>query len=425
MLEKILNSRNIERALRAVERNQGSGGIDDMQSDELRPFVNANRRILVTRIIEGRYEPSPVRKVEIPKAQGGVRMLGIPTVTDRMIQQAVYLALSPMCEEAFDKHSYGFRPRKNAHQAVQTAQGYLNEGYTWTIELDLEKFFDKVNHQKLMHLLSHKVKDKRTLLLINAYLKSGIMEGGLVSQRIEGTPQGSPLSPLLSNIMLHELDMELNRRGHKFVRYADDCSIYVKSEKSAKRVLESIIKYIEGDLLLKVNREKTRISRPQGSQLLGFSFYKTKGRYEIRISEKSLNRIKAKCKAITRSSNPASETSKLKKLDEVIRGWVNYFKIANAKSNMQKLDEMVRTRLRIMTWRRWKRIRTRVIGLIKLGIEQSQAYMWGNTSKKACRVAHSPILLRTLNIKHWRKAGYVGFCNYYSVWQTDGRASLF
>ena len=264
MLEKILNSRNIERALRAVERNQGSGGVDDMQSDELRPFVNANRRILVNRLLEGSYEPSPIRKVEIPKNTGGVRMLGIPTVVDRMIQQAIHLTLSPMYEEEFDKHSYGFRPGKNAHQAVQTAQGYLNEGYSWIIELDLEKFFDKVNHQKLMHLLSHKVKDKRTLLLINAYLKSGIMEDGLVSQRIEGTPQGSPLSPLLSNIMLHELDKELNERGHKFVRYADDCSIYVRSEKSAKRAMDSIIKYIECELKLKVNREKTKISRPQG-----------------------------------------------------------------------------------------------------------------------------------------------------------------
>lgn len=425
MLEKILNSRNIERALRAVERNQGSGGVDDMQSDELRPFVNANRRILVNRLLEGSYEPSPIRKVEIPKNTGGVRMLGIPTVVDRMIQQAIHLTLSPMYEEEFDKHSYGFRPGKNAHQAVQTAQGYLNEGYSWIIELDLEKFFDKVNHQKLMHLLSHKVKDKRTLLLINAYLKSGIMEDGLVSQRIEGTPQGSPLSPLLSNIVLHELDKELNERGHKFVRYADDCSIYVRSEKSAKRAMDSIIKYIECELKLKVNREKTKISRPQGSQLLGFSFYKTKGKYEIRISEKSLNRIKAKCKFKTRSSDPTSEKSKILKLDAIIRGWVNYFKIANAKSNMQKLDEMVRSRLRIMTWRKWKRIRTKVVNLMNLGIERSKAYMWGNTSKKPCRISHSPILLRTLNNKYWRKAGYVGFYNYYSTWQTETCSLLF
>jgi RNA-directed DNA polymerase len=425
MLEKILNSRNLERSLSAVERNKGSGGIDDMQSDELRPFVNANRRVLVNRILAGSYQPGAVRKVEIPKGSGGVRMLGIPTVTDRMLQQAIYQWLSPMYEGEFDKDSYGFRAGKNAHQAVLTAQGYLNAGYTWIIELDLEKFFDKVNHQKLMHLLSQKIEDKRTLLLINAYLKSGILEGGLVSQRIEGTPQGSPLSPLLSNIMLNELDKELRARGHKFVRYADDCSIYVRSEKSAKRVAESIIKYIEGELLLKVNREKTRISRAHESQLLGFSFYTMKGRHEIRISEKSLHRIQAKCKAITRSSDPASEESRLMKLDEVIRGWVNYFRIAKAKTKMEMLDEMVRSRLRILTWRGWKRIRTKVVNLVHLGIKHSQAYMWGNTSKGPCRVSHSPILLRTLNIKYWRKAGYVGFSTYYSTWQTNMGSLVF
>jgi RNA-directed DNA polymerase len=425
MLETILNSRNIERSLIAVERNKGSGGIDDMQSDELRPFVNANRRLLVNRILEGNYQPSPVRKVEIPKGSGGVRMLGIPTVTDRMLQQAIYQWLSPMYEGEFDKDSYGFRPGKNAHQAVITAQGYLNEGYTWIIELDLEKFFDKVNHQKLMHLLSHKVKDKRTLLLINAYLKSGIMEGGLVSQRIEGTPQGSPLSPLLSNIMLHELDKELRERGHKFVRYADDCSIYVRSEKSANRVAESMIKYIESELLLKVNREKTKISRAHESHLLGFSFYRTKGRHEIRISEQSLHRIKAKCKAITRSSASASERSSLMKLEEIIRGWVNYFRIAKAKTKMELLDEMVRSRLRILIWRSWKRIRTKVANLVHLGIEQSTAYIWGNTSKGPCRISHSPILLRTLNINYWRRAGYIGFTTHYCNWQNNQGSTLF
>jgi RNA-directed DNA polymerase len=425
MLEKILNSRNLERSLRAVERNKGSGGIDDMQSDELRPLVNANRRFLVNKILEGNYQPSPVRKVAIPKASGGVRLLGIPTVTDRMLQQAIYQWLSPMYEEEFDKDSYGFRPGKNAHQAVLTAQGYLNAGYTWIIELDLEKFFDKVNHQKLMHLLSQKVEDKRTMLLINAYLKSGIMEGGLVSQRIEGTPQGSPLSPLLSNIMLDELDKKLRERGHKFVRYADDCSIYVRSEKSAKRVAESIIKYIESELLLKVNREKTRISRAHESQLLGFSFYTMKGKHEIRISEKSLHRIQTKCKAITRSSDPTSERSRLTKLEEVIRGWVNYFKIAKAKLRMARLDEMVRTRLRILMWRRWKRIRTRVASLVGLGIDRSKAYTWGNTSKGPCRLAHSPILRMTLNNSYWRRAGYTGFSTHYSHWQPNRGPVLF
>lgn len=422
MLDKILNRQNIERAIKAVERNDGAGGVDDRQSDELRPFVNANCQSLLNSIREGRYQPSPVRKVEIPKATGGVRTLGIPTVVDRMIQQAIYQVLSPIYEEVFDKHSYGFRPGKNAHQAVIQAQRYLNEGYNWILELDLEKFFDKVNHQKLMHLLSQRVKDKSTLLLINSYLKTGILEGGLVSQRTEGTPQGSPLSPLLSNIMLHELDQELNKRGHRFVRYADDCSIYVKSKKSAKRVKESIIKFLEGDLLLKVNPEKTRISRAHESYLLGFSFYQKKGRYEIRISPKSVNRVKTKCKEITRSSDPKSESLKLTKLDALIRGWVNYFKIANAKSTMAKLDELVRSRLRISTWRRWKRIRTKVTNLLQLGVEKMKAYMWGNTSKGACRVAHSPILKRTLDMKYFRKRGYIGFYNY---WQAGREPTLF
>lgn len=422
MLEKILNRRNIERAISAVERNDGAGGVDDQQSDELRPFVNANCQRLVNSIRDGSYQPRPVRKVEIPKATGGMRTLGIPTVLDRMIQQAIYQVLSPVYEEDFDKNSYGFRRGKNAHQAVLKAQVYLNEGYHWIIELDLEKFFDKVNHQKLMHLLSQKVKDKSTLLLINSYLKTGIMEGGLVSQRTEGTPQGSPLSPLLSNIILHELDVELNKRGHRFVRYADDCSIYLKSKKSAERVKESIIKFLEGDLLLKVNREKTRVSRAHESYLLGFSFYQMKGRYEIRISPKSVNRVKTKCREITRSSDPKSESLKLTKLNELIRGWVNYFKIANAKSTMAKLDEMVRSRLRISTWRRWKRIRTKVTNLLKLGLTKMKAYMWGNTSKGACRVAHSPILKRTLDMKYFRQRGYLGF---YTYWQADRVPTLF
>lgn len=424
MLERIIDRRNIEKALIAVERNGGAAGIDNLQSDELRQFLYIHYQWLCQKILEGSHKPKPVRKVEIPKPQGGVRMLGIPTVTDRMLQQAIHQVLSPVYEEQFDKNSFGFRPGKNAHQAVLTAKEYINAGHDWIIELDLEKFFDKVNHQKLMALLSNTVKDKRTLKLINAYLRSGIMEGGMISQRKEGTPQGSPLSPLLSNVMLHELDKELNRRGHKFVRYADDCSIYVRSEKSAKQVAENITNYIEKKLGLKVNREKTRVSRPIESQLLGFSFYKDKEKYEIRISKKSLKRIKEKCKRITRSSDPTPQQAKLEKLEAVVCGWVNYFKIAKAKKSMQRLDEMIRTRLRITTWRRWKRIKTKLNNLIKLGIAKSKAHLWANSSKGACRIAHSPILCRTLNIEYWRKAGYTGFYNYYN-WQTDGQPSLF
>lgn len=424
MLERILDRRNIENALKAVERNDGAAGIDNMQSDELRPFVNVHYQSLLKSILEGSYKPQAVRKVEIPKPQGGVRMLGIPTVTDRMLQQAIHQWLSPQYEENFHKNSFGFRPKKNSHQAVSTAKEYLNAGYNQVIELDLEKFFDRVNHQKLMSLLSKKVKDARTLKLISAYLQSGIMEDGMVSQRTEGTPQGSPLSPLLSNIILDEMDKELEKRGHKFVRYADDCSIYVKSEKAAQRVMQSITRYIEKELLLKVNREKTKVSNPNQSYLLGFSFYKTKGEYQIRIAPKSIQRIKEKCKRLTKSSDPIKEEIRLRKLDETIRGWVNYFKIAKAKSKMQELDEMLRNRLRIITWKRWKRIKTKIGNLIKLGVEKGRAYQLGNTSKKACRVAHSPILLTTLNINYWREKGYRGFFNYYQ-WQTEGQPLLF
>ncbi|UKJ05967.1 group II intron reverse transcriptase/maturase [Solitalea lacus] len=425
MLERIFDRRNLERALVAVERNQGAAGIDHLQSDELRPYVNAHYQALLKSILQGTYEPQPVRKVEIRKPQGGKRMLGIPCVVDRMLQQAVSQWLIPQYEQEFNENSFGFRPGKNAHKAVMTAQKYLNTGREWIIELDLEKFFDKVNHQQLLGLLSKKIADKRTLKLVSLYLKSGIMEGGVLSPRSEGTPQGSPLSPLLSNIILNELDKELVKRGHKFVRYADDCSIYVQSKKAAQRVAAGIIEYIEKELLLKVNRVKTKISRPSNSYLLGFSFYKTKKGWQIRIGEQPFQRVKAKCKRITQSSNPSPEANKLKKLDEIIRGWVNYFKIANARSKMEKLDEWLRTRLRINTWRRWKRIRTKVSNLIKLEVGKSLAYQWGNTSKGAARVAHSPILLRTLNISYWKKKGYWGFQHYYCQWQADGQPSLF
>ena len=270
MLEEILDIRNVQRACKQVIANKGAGGVDGMQTDELRDYLNANWQALRTDILQGNYKPHPVRKVEISKAQGGTRMLGIPTVRDRLLQQAIAQWLSPKYEATFSEYSYGFRPSRNAHQAVLQAQCYLNEGYEYVIELDLEKFFDKVNHDKLMSLLAKKLEDKRTLKLLRSYLTSGIMEDGVTSPRTEGTPQGSPLSPLLSNIVLDELDKELSARGHRYVRYADDCSIYVRSEKSALRVMETITEYIERKLKLKVNRTKSKVSRPNESTLLGF-----------------------------------------------------------------------------------------------------------------------------------------------------------
>lgn len=424
MLEEILDIRNVEKALKQVTANKGAGGIDGMQTDELRDYLNANWQTLRTSILRGSYKPQPVRKVEIPKAQGGMRMLGIPTVTDRLLQQAIAQWLSAKYEGELSSYSYGFREGRNAHQAVLQAQAYLNEGYEWVIELDLEKFFDKVNHDRLMSTLAKKLTDKRTLKLVRVYLTSGIMEGGIVSQRTEGTPQGSPLSPLLSNIVLDELDKELQTRGHRFVRYADDCSIYVKSEKSAQRVMESITEYIETKLKLKVNRTKSKVSRPNESTLLGFSFFGSKEGWQIRIAPKSFDRIKKKMKEKIRRNDPAPVTEKIKKMEAVIKGWVNYFAIATGKSKMKELDALVRTRLRMGICKQWKKPKTKRIHLIKLGIPKQKAYEWSNSRKGHCRVAHSPILCRALSNEYFQRLKYVGFTNYY-YWKTEHQQKLF
>jgi RNA-directed DNA polymerase len=425
MLEEILDIRNVKKALAQVISNKGVGGVDGMQTDELRDYLNIHWQTLRANILEGSYRVQAVRKVEIPKPNGGgTRMLGIPTVIDRLLQQCIAQWLSPKYEAEFSDHSYGFRPGRSAHQAVEQAHQYLNKGYEWVIELDLEKFFDRVNHDKLMGLLSKKIEDKRTLKLIRSYLNSGIMENGVVIPRTEGTPQGSPLSPLLSNIVLNELDKELEARGHCYVRYADDCSIYVKSEKSAARVMESITRFIEETLKLKVNRSKSKVSRPQDSTLLGFSFYRNKGEWQIRIAPKSIKRIKAKMKEQTQRNDPKPMKEKIKKMDSVIRGWVNYFSIAKAKSKMQELDELVRTRLRIGLWKQWKTPKARVGNLIRLGINRHKAHEWGNTGKGYARTAHSPILCQTLDNAYFTKQKYIGFSNYYH-WKTTLQPKLF
>lgn len=424
MLEEILDIRNVQKAFKQVTANKGAGGIDGMQTDELRDYLNANWQTLRKDILEGNYRPQAVRKVEIPKPQGGMRMLGIPTVTDRLLQQAIAQWLSTKYEGEFSKYSYGFREGRNAHQAMLQAQTNLNEGYEWVVELDLEKFFDKVNHDKLMGLLAKKITDKRILKLIRSCLNSGIMEDGVVIPRTEGTPQGSPLSPLLSNIVLNELDKELTARGHRYVRYADDCSIYVSSEKSAYRVMETITDHIESKLKLKVNRIKSKVSRPTESTLLGFSFYRSAKGWEIRIAPKSLKKIKEKMKGKTKRNDPTSAKEKIKKMEAVIRGWVNYFSIAKAKSKMQELDEMVRTRLRMGIWKQWKRPKTKRINLEKSGIKSGKAYEWSNSRKGYCRIAHSPVLCRALNNDYFTRLHYIGFANYYH-WKTEHQTKLF
>ena len=414
LLETILEKGNLNDAYKRVKKNGGSHGIDKMKTDELRAFLQAHGQTLRQSILAGTYKPQPVRRVEIPKPDGGVRLLGIPTVIDRMIQQAIAQVLTPIFEKEFSNHSYGFRPNRNAHQAIKQAQVYMNEGYKIVVDIDLEKFFDRVNHDKLMYLLSKRIEDKRLLKLIRSYLESGIMIGGIFSRSVEGTPQGGPLSPLLSNVMLHELDKELEKRGHRFCRYADDCNIYVKSEKSGDRVMGSISKFIEEQLKLKVNQSKSAVDSPTKRKFLGFSFYQTKEGIKVKLHPKSLERIKAKVKSYTKRSNGWSMEERLSKLSSLIGGWVNYFKIANMRDHCQKLDAWMRRRLRMCYWKQWKRIRCRVDNLVKLGVSYSKARQWANTRKGYWRISDSPVLACSLTNLHFKDLGLQCFTDVYN-----------
>jgi len=397
-----------------VVSNQGSPGIDKMRVESLHEHVKHNWISIRKQIEISTYIPSAVRKVEIPKPNGGVRLLGIPTVTDRLIQQAIAQVLSRHYDSRFSENSYGFRPNCSAHQAVVKAQSYLNEGYTHVIELDLEKFFDKVNHDKLMTLLSYQIQDKSLLKLIRRYLRTGIMDGGLIQQRTEGTPQGSPLSPILSNILLDELDKELERRGLRFVRYADDVSIYVKSRRSSERVLRSITEYIEDVLILKVNKEKSRISRPSKSSLLGFTFGKRNSQWRPYVSSKSKQRLKGKIKSITGRSRSLNIKVRLSKLSKTTIGWCSYYKLADCGSFLKELDKWIRFRIRMCLWKSWKVPQKRIRELEKLGMKKWDAYRNGYTRKGYCRVAHSGILQGTLTNTELERLGFQPLFNYYN-----------
>jgi len=391
-------------ALKRVEQNKGSHGVDMMPVQNLRQHIVENWLSIKEAILKGTYEPMPVRRVEIPKPDGGVRLLGIPTVTDRLIQQAIAQVLSKVYDPTFSENSYGFRPNRSAHDAVRKAKEYIRDGHRWVVDMDLEKFFDKVNHDRLMGTLAKRIQDKPLLKLIRKYLQSGVMINGVVSSTLEGTPQGGPLSPLLSNIVLDELDKELERRGHKFVRYADDCNIYVKSKRAGLRTMANIQRFIEGKLRLKVNEKKSAVDRPWKRKFLGFSFTSHK-EPKVRIAKESLKRMKNKVREITSRKMPYPMEYRIQKLNQYLMGWCGYFALADTKSIFLELDKWIRRRLRMCLWKNWKKPKTKIRNLIQLGVPQWQAYEWGNTRKSYWRISNSPILHRTLGNSYWRNQG--------------------
>ena len=393
-------------AFKRVKSNKGAPGIDGMEVDELQPFLHDGWAFIKADLLDGSYRPQAVRRVSIPKPNGGTRLLGIPTVLDRLIQQAIAQELMVIYDNSFSDFSYGFRPGRSAHQAVRQAQRYLNEGKQHVVDLDVEKFFDRVNHDVLMSLLSRRIADKRVLHLIGRYLRSGILIDGVVTVNESGTPQGGPLSPVLSNVLLDELDKELNLRGHSYVRYGDDCSINVKSRRSGKRVLQSISQWLERKLRLKVNESKSGVRTVNGLTLLGFGFYWSKDVIELRIASRSYDRAKAKIKWITRRNWPLSITERLIRLKVYLRGWLHYFVPAKAKKRLQRLDEWIRSRLRMCIWKQWKVPKSRIRNLKRLGIPDWQAYQWGNTRKGYWRTAHSGILHRSLTNGKLQEMGY-------------------
>ena len=414
LLEKIISNENLNEAFKRVKKNKGSHGIDKMGVDELLPYLRSHGEELKQSIADGSYKPNPVRRVEIPKDNGKTRPLGIPTVVDRVIQQAISQVLTPIFEKKFSENSYGFRPNRSAQQAILKCKEYMDEGYRWAVDIDLEKYFDTVNHDKLIGLIYKEIKDIRVIGLIRKYLNAGVMEKGLTSPTIEGVPQGGNLSPLLSNIMLNELDMELERRGLRFCRYADDCNVYVKSKKSAERVMKSITNFIEKDLKLKVNKEKSKVDRPWKLKYLGYTFYTKKGEMGIRVHQVSIKKLKGKLKSITGRSNAMSMELRAVKLKQLIVGWIGYFKLADMKSTLRELDEWLRRRLRLCYWKQWKKIKTKHDNLVKLGVENWKAWEHANTRKGYWRISNSPILATTLTNKYLREQGFITLSERYS-----------
>ena len=395
---------NLFTALKRVEGNAGAPGIDGMTVKDLRAYLKEHWLEIRAALESETYQPSPVRRVEIPKPDGGVRLLGIPSVIDRLLQQAIAQVLTPIFERKFSPHSYGFRPGRSAHDAMKQAQAYTQEGYEWVVDIDLEKFFDRVNHDMLMARVAREVKDKRVLKLIRAYLNSGVMVNGVVMETEEGTPQGGPLSPLLSNIMLDDLDKELEQREHKFVRYADDRNIYVKTQRAGERVMESVREFLEKKLKLKVNAKKSKVDRATRVKFLGFSFYKNKGEMLIRVARRSLERFRDKLRHLTKRTRSGKLEELIEQINTYTVGWIGYYRQANTPSVYEELDKWIRRRLRQLIWKRWKRGTTRYRELVKLGVPKWRAGL-GAVGKSPWHMSASPVINEALSNGYFRNLG--------------------
>jgi len=408
----------MHKAYLQVVSNQGSSGVDGMPVTELLSHLNKNRDAIVSAVCNGRYLPNAILGVAIPKSNGKTRLLGIPTVADRLLQQAVCQVIEPKFESAFTQHSYGFRPNRNAHQAVRQAHKNIHEGYDHIVDIDLKNFFDEVDHGILLQLLYSRVKCPLTLRLTRKWLRAPIVIEGRLVKRRKGVPQGSPLSPLLSNIMLHELDKELEKQGHRYVRYADDFSVYTKSKSIARKVGNSIYLFLKNRLKLSINREKSGIRKPVDFKILGYKFVPTyqkgdKGKYQLVVTDKSWNNLKRSLKSITKKTAPSTFDERIAKLKEVQRGWLNYFRMGNIQGKLNELDSWLRNRLRYCIWEDWKKLERKRKNLIRLGVSSGLAYAWSRTRLGGWAVAQSPILVTTITLERLAKRGYESLLNYY------------
>jgi len=402
LLERMLERNNLRHAYKRVKQNGGAPGVDGVTVEHLQAHLGEHWETVKRSLQAGTYKPMPVRRVEIPKPGGDIRLLGIPTVMDRLIQQALQQVMTPIFDPHFSPNSYGFRPGKRAHDAVKQAQAYIQEGYRFVVDMDLEKFFDRVNHDILMARVARKVKDKRILKLIRAYLNAGVMENRISQETTEGTPQGGPLSPLLANILLDDLDQELTQRGHRFVRYADDCNLFVKSKRAGERVMESMTHFVEGKLKLKVNREKSAVDRPWKRKFLGFSFLSNR-QATIRLAPKTIERFKDKIREITSRTRSMAMSERIEKLNQYLMSWVGYYRLASAKTHCTQLDAWIRRRLRMCLWKQWKRVRTRIRELRSLGQPDWIAFMMANSRRGAWEMSRNTN--NALNNSYWERQG--------------------